>query len=453
MWDATTGGNQIQSVALEQSGGAPTNRIASVTSGGATVNYSYDAAGNVTNDGVHGYAYDAENRLVSVDGGGTGQYSYDYQNRRYKKVVGSAVTDYVWEGSRVLAEHNGSTGGVITDYVYRGGLMIAKVEGGVTSYFLRDRLSVRLVLDASGSIVGRQGHLPFGGDFAESGLQEKRHFTTYEREVEDGLDYAINRRYSVEMGLFMSSDPYRSTGTNPQSWNRYVYSRNDPVNLMDHLGLFAEVCPTCVSYEQGCAEFPELCYPHPRDPFEDGGDGGRAEPTLPCTFDVRLHGKQRSDVSSATTVSGADLGGRLGKYENPVPDGYWFYFYEVGVILPVGSTDLTDWIFHVSLVRTDTTTIVVDGVPMTLTQTTPAPDDTPSEQYTQLKSGIYYWIDTPGRRKVRTFNGQDYPIVEASVTFEFTFTATNNSNASLSCKGRLGLKFRIKDGKFKASSF
>lgn len=44
----------IQTITLEQSGGVPTNRIASVTSE-STVNYTYDAAGNVTNDGVHTY--------------------------------------------------------------------------------------------------------------------------------------------------------------------------------------------------------------------------------------------------------------------------------------------------------------------------------------------------------------------------------------------------------------
>ena len=236
VWDATSGGNQIQSIVLQGSGGIPTNQIASVTAG-STLNYTYDAAGNVTNDGVHSYTYDSENRLVSVDGGSTASYAYDYQNRRYKKTVGSAVTHYVWQGSQVLAEHNGSTGAVLIDYVYSGIRMIAKVASGTTSYFLNDRLSARLTLNTSGGVVGRQAHLAFGEDFGESGTQEKHHFTSYERDGESGTDYAVNRQYSERVGRFMRVDPVKGSIRTPQSLNGYAYVRNNPVDLIDPRGL------------------------------------------------------------------------------------------------------------------------------------------------------------------------------------------------------------------------
>jgi YD repeat-containing protein len=81
MWDATTGGNQIQSVVMQESGGAPTNRFTSATTNSVQANYSYDAAGNVTNDGSHSYVYDALNRIVSIDGTAA-LCAYDHQNRR-----------------------------------------------------------------------------------------------------------------------------------------------------------------------------------------------------------------------------------------------------------------------------------------------------------------------------------------------------------------------------------
>jgi RHS repeat-associated protein len=236
VWDATSGGNQIQVITLQQSGGAPTNRIASVTSS-TTVNYTYDASGNVTNDGVHAYQYDAENRVASIDGGATASSSYDQQNRRYKKTVGSSVTHYLWQGSQILAEHNGSTGAVLIDYVYSGSRMIAKVASGTTQYLLSDRLSERLVLDTNGNVLGRQAHLPFGEDFGESGSQEKHHFTKYERDTDSGTDYALNRQFAQGVGRFMRVDYEAGSTANPQNLSRYSYSGDDPVNRVDPLGL------------------------------------------------------------------------------------------------------------------------------------------------------------------------------------------------------------------------
>jgi RHS repeat-associated protein len=234
MWDAVSGGNQIQSIALQQSGGAPTNQITTVNG----VGYGYDAAGNVTGDGAHSYSYDAENRVVSVDGGGTAQYSYDHRNWRVKKIAG-ATTHYIWERGQVIAEHNASTGAVQVDYLYAGGRMIAKESGGSRQYPISDRLSVRMTLDSSGNVTGRQAHLPYGEDFAETGAQEKHHFTSYERDAESGLDYAVNRHAATSIGRFNQVDPIRGTTSNPQSLNRYAYVANDPINSTDPQGL----CP------------------------------------------------------------------------------------------------------------------------------------------------------------------------------------------------------------------
>lgn len=253
VWDAVSGGNQIQSATLQQSGGAPTNRITSVSSG-STVNYTYDAAGNVTNDGTHTYIYDAESRLVSMDGGAA-QYRYDHKNRRVCKIVGSAWTHYVWNGNQVISEHDATTAYTTSptyqvssaraDYVYSGARMICNRQrtggGGVwtTRYYLSDRLSGRVTTDISGNVTGQQGHLPFGEAFATSGTQEKHKFTSYESDSESGLDYAINRAYASGVGRFQQADPYKASGyvTDPQSWNRYSYTRNNPVNKTDRLGL------------------------------------------------------------------------------------------------------------------------------------------------------------------------------------------------------------------------
>jgi RHS repeat-associated protein len=244
VWDAVGGGNQIHSITLQQSGGVPTNQIATVTAG-LTVAYYYDAAGNLINDGVHTYGYDSENRIVSVDGGSTATYAYDDSNQRYKKVTGGSNTYYIWQDSHVLAEYNSSTGALIAEYIYSGDRLVAKVESEATSYFICDPLGVRLMLDGSGNVAGKQGRLSYGEDFAASGIQEKHHFTTYERDAETGLDYAVNRIYSPNIGRFMQCDPYRGgcinkpQQVNPQKLNRYSYVENDPLNKVDPLGLMS----------------------------------------------------------------------------------------------------------------------------------------------------------------------------------------------------------------------
>ncbi|MEK6303815.1 MAG: RHS repeat-associated core domain-containing protein [Acidobacteriota bacterium] len=237
VWNATSGGTQIQAITLQQTGGVPTNRITSVTDPSTTLNYTYDAAGNVTSDGVHSYTYDSASRLAGMDGTAA-TYGYDQQNRRYKKKVGTAVTHYIWQGGKVLAEYNGSTGAVLASYWYVGERLFRKGSGTI-QMFLSDRLSVRLALSEIGAVVGRQGHLPFGEDFAESGTQQKQHLTGYERDAESGTDYAVNRQYGPAVARFMQTDPSgRGCSSNsPQNANPYSYVGNDSVNRTDPLGL------------------------------------------------------------------------------------------------------------------------------------------------------------------------------------------------------------------------
>ncbi|MFY9553772.1 MAG: RHS repeat-associated core domain-containing protein, partial [Blastocatellia bacterium] len=174
---------------------------------------------------------------------------------RVTKIVGVAWTHYIWQGSQVIGEHDATTvyttnptyqvNSARVDYIYAGSRMISSRDRSssgapwATKYYLSDRLSTRLVLSPTGTVLGRQAHLPFGEDFAASGTQEKHHFTSYERDGESGLDYAVNRGYSAAVGRFLSADPYRPSGylVDPQSWNRYSYARNNATNRVDPLGL------------------------------------------------------------------------------------------------------------------------------------------------------------------------------------------------------------------------
>jgi RHS repeat-associated protein len=74
-------------------------------------------------------------------------------------------------------------------------------------------------------------------DVACPHLFSVRKFTGKERDAESGLDNFGARYDSSSLGRFMSPDPLAGHTEDPQTLNRYVYVRNNPLNLTDPTGL------------------------------------------------------------------------------------------------------------------------------------------------------------------------------------------------------------------------
>lgn len=104
------------------------------------------------------------------------------------------------------------------------------------------RLGTRLVTNAQDSTSFEQLSLPFGTALnAESTGSTNRRFTTSDRSVTTGLDYAKNRHYDAQQGRFTQVDPIgmdAASANDPQSLNMYSYCGNDPINNIDPEGLF-----------------------------------------------------------------------------------------------------------------------------------------------------------------------------------------------------------------------
>jgi RHS repeat-associated protein len=135
--------------------------------------------------------------------------------------------------------------------------------GGGVMYVLSDAQgSSRAVMNNSGagtsSIVARHDYLPFGEEigsgiglrtgsqgFNASDTNRKKYGLT-ERDNVTGLDHTWFRKYENLAGRWTSPDPYAGSMhlANPQSFNRYAYVQNDPVNFVDPSGLL----PTLVCY-------------------------------------------------------------------------------------------------------------------------------------------------------------------------------------------------------------
>ncbi|MEK6278777.1 MAG: RHS repeat-associated core domain-containing protein [Acidobacteriota bacterium] len=81
---------------------------------------------------------------------------------------------------------------------------------------------------------------PFGGETSRSlsSAFQPRKYTTYERDSNGGDD-AMHRRFDATASRFSQPDPYDGSCSliNPQSFNRYAYVGNDPVNFTDPSGL------------------------------------------------------------------------------------------------------------------------------------------------------------------------------------------------------------------------
>jgi RHS repeat-associated protein len=216
--------------------------------------YSYDLSGNLTSDGVHAYAFDAERRIASLNA--TTAYLYDGEGHRVKKLVGETTRFIYGIGGQLVAEYNAANGNLKKEYVHGSGIVTIEptaVNSNGTQYGTGDHLgSSRIVANASGSVVSRHDYMPFGEElgagiggrttgigFGNSGDNSRKQFTGYERDAETGLDFAQARFYGSNQGRFTSPDPFSASAivTNPQTFNRYAYVGNDPVNAVDPSGL------------------------------------------------------------------------------------------------------------------------------------------------------------------------------------------------------------------------
>ena len=231
-WDYDRYGNRTAQTVTHGTGPSNSVTVSTTTNRIAGAPYTYDANGNMTNDGLNSLGYDAENRVVSAAGA---TYNYDGTGLRVKKVSGGTTTVYIFSGARMIAEY--ANGSLSKEYVYSGGQLIATHDGATLKYHHADHLSMRVTTDTSGSVTAQSGHHPFGENWYESGGVNKLKFTSYDRDSESGNDYAIFRTNISRLGRFNRPDPIAGSPANPQSLNRYAYVNGDPVNLTDPLGL------------------------------------------------------------------------------------------------------------------------------------------------------------------------------------------------------------------------
>ena len=168
---AAGGPNGVYTIAYEQNATtAPaTNRIQSVTENGGTLPFTYDNAGNMIQGDGMTYAYDAANRMTSVNGGALGQYGYDGEGMRVKKVEGGATVWYVRSSALGNTAFEVASTGVQRAYVYHNGSLLAQQSLDGQFYWIHTNHlgTARAMTDTNGTLAYKGQFDPHGQPLQE----------------------------------------------------------------------------------------------------------------------------------------------------------------------------------------------------------------------------------------------------------------------------------------------
>jgi RHS repeat-associated protein len=271
------------------------NRLTQHTvGGGAVVSLTYDSLGNITHKSdVGNYAYDGSRRHAVVDtSGGSAQLASTYSYDGNGNMTAGAGKTYTWtlanqvkraekggiwsefqfgaSNQRVLQTNNlgqsiyyvsGSfeevrhPSGLIERkfYIYAPtGRVAVRVERNngahETRWFHHDGLgSINAVSDEGANIVQRFAYDAWGKrtnpsngstitSTTNSGVT--RGYTDHEHLDDLGLVHMNGRVYDPTLSRFLSADPFIDDVSDSQSYNRYSYVSNNPLNHTDPSGFF-----------------------------------------------------------------------------------------------------------------------------------------------------------------------------------------------------------------------
>ncbi|WP_437731191.1 RHS repeat-associated core domain-containing protein [Sorangium sp. So ce1335] len=222
--------------------------------GAGTGSFAYDAVGNqIARPGgttVRYTPFDLPERITQ--GASTVTFAYDGDQRRIRKTTPEKETLYF--GDLVERVTDAASGGVEHRYhVHSPERVVAIVTRGGsddgTRYVHVDHLgSVDALTDEDGAVIERRSYDPFGqrrnpawGEPAPASFTSKttHGFTGHESDDELGLVNMKGRIYDPRIGRFLTTDPIVSLPFFGQSWNRYSYVFNNPLNFVDPSGFQA----------------------------------------------------------------------------------------------------------------------------------------------------------------------------------------------------------------------
>jgi RHS repeat-associated protein len=213
--------------------------------------YIYDKTGNIVQDidpntnQIRKFVFNGDNKQVHIkktNDDPIGTYYYDGNGKRVKKTTAAEITVFVYYAiGQMVAEYSTQLSATPT-----------------TSYLTSDQLGTpRTITDKNGNVISRRDFMPFGEEIGVNTAQTagrssnpqynssdnvRQKFTGYQKDKETNLDFAEARYYNNQHGRFTAVDPLLASGqsSNPQSFNRYSYTMNQPLVKTDKTGLKPE---------------------------------------------------------------------------------------------------------------------------------------------------------------------------------------------------------------------
>ena len=270
-------GNRLWSAANAVTNSYTANCLNQYTAVSAGANPVYDADGNMTGDGTFAYAYDAENRLVSVtsaaetNGAIRVLNAYDHRNRRIRKTVqrlNSSIAPppsppvgihewetqethtFVWDGNNIVLEKVEFANGTTRTFEYfwgadksgseQGaggveGLLAVSMDGVFYIPCYDHNGNIILYVSETGSIVTQYTYDPYGNIIESSGPLADVFsfgFSTQYHDREIGMICYQERVYSPVLGRWFNRDPIEEEGGE----NLYAFCENDAISKYDTLG-------------------------------------------------------------------------------------------------------------------------------------------------------------------------------------------------------------------------
>ncbi|MFI9366750.1 polymorphic toxin-type HINT domain-containing protein [Kitasatospora sp. NPDC053057] len=241
--------------------GGPHALLTSTTSGPSgtkAVTYQYDAKGRTTattdTSGTTTLTWNGEDRLDSLtktgEAGAT-TYLYDADGNQLIRRNPGKTTLNLATDELTLDTASGSTSNV-RSIAAPGGLtytrVTAAIGGGTVLIQAADPHAtngVQINTDTAQTVTRRPTD-PFGNPRgtqpSASAWAGTKGFVGGSKDDTTGLTNLGARQYDPRTGRFVSSDPILDA-SDPQQWNGYAYSNNDPINSSDPSGLLRDPGP------------------------------------------------------------------------------------------------------------------------------------------------------------------------------------------------------------------